>query len=144
MGLIPGLGTFLGVKWQPIPVFLPGKSHGQRSLAGYSPWGHKESDTTEPLGTHIVLINLLIYVDFLAIAYKGSAEDKGPEVLEFSGTCFASSLRVAEALILPACGSWGKAWVYRVCFFIFKRELASAPLLVTLRPDYHHKFLCVL
>ena len=29
------------------PVFLPGKSHGPRSLAGYSPWGHKESDTTE-------------------------------------------------------------------------------------------------
>ena len=28
-------------KWQPIPVFLPGKSHGQRSLAGYSPWGLK-------------------------------------------------------------------------------------------------------
>ena len=28
--------------WQPTPVFLPGKSHGQRSLAGYSPWGHKE------------------------------------------------------------------------------------------------------
>ena len=28
------------------PVFFPGKSHGQRSLAGYSPWGHKESDTT--------------------------------------------------------------------------------------------------
>ena len=34
-------------KWQPTPVFLPGESHGQRSLAGYSPWGHKESDTTE-------------------------------------------------------------------------------------------------
>ena len=33
-------------KWQPIPVFLPGKSHGQRSLAGYSPRGPKESDTT--------------------------------------------------------------------------------------------------
>ena len=29
------------------PVFLPGESHGQRSLAGYSPWGHKGSDTTE-------------------------------------------------------------------------------------------------
>ena len=28
-------------KWQPTPVFLPGKSHGQRSLAGYSPWGCK-------------------------------------------------------------------------------------------------------
>ena len=38
-------------KWHLIPVFLPGKSHGQRSLAGYSPWGRKESDTTEPLNT---------------------------------------------------------------------------------------------
>ena len=33
-------------KWQPTPVLLRGKSHGQRSLVGYSPWGHKESDTT--------------------------------------------------------------------------------------------------
>ena len=31
------------------PVLLPGKSHGQRSLVGYSPWGHKESDTTKRL-----------------------------------------------------------------------------------------------
>ena len=30
---------------QPTPVFLPGEFHGQRSLLGYSPWGHKESDT---------------------------------------------------------------------------------------------------
>ena len=36
-------------KWQPTPVFLPGKPHGQRSLAGYSPWGRKELDTTERL-----------------------------------------------------------------------------------------------
>ena len=34
-------------KWQPTPVFLPGKSHGQTSLAGYSPWGRKEWYTTE-------------------------------------------------------------------------------------------------
>ena len=34
-------------KWQPTPVFLPGKFHGQKSLVGYSPWGHKESDTAE-------------------------------------------------------------------------------------------------
>ena len=34
-------------EWQPTPVFLPGKPHGQRSLAGYSPWVCKESDTTE-------------------------------------------------------------------------------------------------
>ena len=35
--------------WQPTPVFLPGKSPGQRSLAGYSSWGPKESDTAEQL-----------------------------------------------------------------------------------------------
>ena len=34
-------------KWQPTPVFLPGKPHGQRSLAGYSSWGHKESNMIE-------------------------------------------------------------------------------------------------
>ena len=37
--------------WQPTPVFLPGESHGQRSLAGYSPWGRQESDRTDWL-TH--------------------------------------------------------------------------------------------
>ena len=34
-------------RWQPTSVFLPGKSHGWRSLTGYSPWGHKELDTIE-------------------------------------------------------------------------------------------------
>ena len=34
-------------KWQPIPIILPGESHGQKSLAGYSPQGYKESDMTE-------------------------------------------------------------------------------------------------
>ena len=34
-------------KWQPTPVFLPGESHGWRSLVGCSPWGRTESDTTE-------------------------------------------------------------------------------------------------
>ena len=34
-------------KWQPTPVLLPGKSHGRRSVIGYNPWGHKESDMTE-------------------------------------------------------------------------------------------------
>ena len=37
---------------QPTPVFLPSEFHGQRSLAGYSPWGGKGSDTTEPLSTY--------------------------------------------------------------------------------------------
>ena len=47
-GLIPGLERSpWRRKCQLTPVFLPGKFHGQRSLAGYSPWSHKESDTTE-------------------------------------------------------------------------------------------------
>ena len=46
-GSIPGQGRFpWRRKWQPTAVFLPGKSHGPRSLAGYSPWGHKELDKT--------------------------------------------------------------------------------------------------
>jgi len=47
-GSIPGSGGSLGKgNGNLTPVFLPGKSHGQRSLVGYSPWGHKESNTTE-------------------------------------------------------------------------------------------------
>ena len=41
--------AFNAVEWQLTPVFFPGKFHGQRSLVGYSLWGHKESDTTEHL-----------------------------------------------------------------------------------------------
>ena len=47
---------------QPTPVFLPGKSHGQRSLIGYRPWGCKESDTTS-----LSLSLYLLYRDWLFI-----------------------------------------------------------------------------
>ena len=46
LGLIPGLGRSPR-EGNDRPVLLPGKSHGQRSLSGCSPWGRKESDTTE-------------------------------------------------------------------------------------------------
>ena len=42
-------------QWHPTPVLLPGKSHGWRSLVGFSPWGLKESDTTERLHFHFSL-----------------------------------------------------------------------------------------
>ena len=50
----PGFNSWVGKipwrrKWQSTPALLSGKSHGQRSLIGYSPWGRKESDTTERL-----------------------------------------------------------------------------------------------
>ena len=58
-------------KWHPTSVFLPGKLNGQKSLLGYSPWGHKEPDTTKQLSvfslslslsrclthTHVILMN---------------------------------------------------------------------------------------
>ena len=54
--LRPGFNLWVGNipwrrAWQPTPVFLPGESHEQRSMAGYSSWGHKESDMTERLST---------------------------------------------------------------------------------------------
>ena len=51
-GSIPGLEDPWRRKWQPTPLFLPGKFHGQRSLAGYSPWGCKELDMAEHIHTH--------------------------------------------------------------------------------------------
>jgi len=58
-----GFDTWVGKtawrrEWQPTPVFLPGKSQVQRSLAGCSPWSHKESDTTEPLTHSLSLVQI--------------------------------------------------------------------------------------
>ena len=58
----PGFDPWVGKipwrrKWQPTLVFLPGESYGQRSLAGYSPWGPKESDATNT-NTHILYLFL--------------------------------------------------------------------------------------
>ena len=47
-------------KWQPTPLFLPGESHGQRGLVGYSPWGHKESDVTERLAHTLLMFRAMI------------------------------------------------------------------------------------
>ena len=51
LGVIPEFNPWIGKTpwrraWQPTPVFLPRESHGQRSLAGYHAWDHRESDTT--------------------------------------------------------------------------------------------------
>ena len=51
--------------WQPTPVFLPGESHGQRSLAGYSPWGHKELDMTQLDTTEQLTLSLFKFQEEL-------------------------------------------------------------------------------
>ena len=45
-------------QWHPTPVLLPGKSQGRRNLVGWSPWGHRESDTTEQLHVHFSLSSI--------------------------------------------------------------------------------------
>ena len=56
-------------KWQPTPVFLPWKSHGQRSLVGHSPWGRKESDTTEQLHFFFRIIIGLIQISRRVVTF---------------------------------------------------------------------------
>ena len=57
--------------WQSTPIFLPGKSHGQRSLAGYGPLGSKELDTTEVTqhAQHDLIFRSLIHFEFISV-YK--------------------------------------------------------------------------
>ena len=65
---------------QPTPVFLPGQFHGQRSLAGYCPWSHKESNMTEWLTQHnirfklpfIGKLKISLKNNFILIAIKSS------------------------------------------------------------------------
>ena len=67
-GFDPRVGKFpWRRKWQPTPVLLPGKSHGWRSLVGYSPWGRKELNTTEQI--HFLEVELDL---------PGSASGKEP------------------------------------------------------------------
>jgi len=56
-------------KRQPTPVFLPGKSHGQWSLAGYSPWGRKELDRTEQLHLLTTSYSYFVFVHVCVCVY---------------------------------------------------------------------------
>ena len=58
LNLYGSVKTYRRRQWQPIPVFLPGKSHGQRSLVGCNPWGREELDTAERLHLHFSLSSI--------------------------------------------------------------------------------------
>ena len=66
-------------QWQPTPVLLPGKSHGQRSLVGCSPWGREMSDTTERLHFHFPALEkeMATHSSVLAWRIPGMAEPGG-------------------------------------------------------------------
>ena len=70
-------------KWQPTSVFLPRESWGQRILAGYSPWGGKESgkesDTTEGLNTFTFLLFIILAWETLWTDEPGRLQSMGPQ-----------------------------------------------------------------
>ena len=59
--------------WQPTPVFLSGESHGQKNLVSYSPWGHKELDTTEQLSTACIWIHTNMRLATIVVQMQGLA-----------------------------------------------------------------------
>ena len=72
LGFDPWVGNFpWRRKWQPTPVVLPGKSRGRRSLVGYSPWGRKDSDTTERLHVISYMYIYMILSLLLSLAVLG-------------------------------------------------------------------------
>ena len=64
-------------RWHPTPVLLPGKSHRQRSLVGYSPWGHEELGTTERLHFYALEKEMATHSSVLAGRIPGTGEPGG-------------------------------------------------------------------
>ena len=109
-------------KWQPTPVLLPGKSHGQRSLTSYSSWGHKQLDMTEQLSTPrwvgvgaVTLAWMLRVRDTCeeeGIAYDEGSRQKGQQMQRPWGrACLASSRgskKVSVAKAWPTAKRSGK------------------------------------
>ena len=132
-GKIPGRR-----EWLPAPVFCPGESHGQKSLAGYSPWGGKELDMTERL-------SLSLPLSFTKCLQGRNTFHQFCQILRFSQTCMhtpAPSFLLAEFLTLRVfstyndCGSPflclpGGGTTIQVCGFTFIGSLVqlSAPVL---------------
>ena len=92
-GFIAWFGKILlGRQWLTTPVFLPGESHGQRSLERYSPWGHKQSDMTEwptliwiliqVLTPGLIILSLVILLDLSLIKTSWDSNQWGKRLQE--------------------------------------------------------------
>ena len=102
-------------KWQSIPVFLPWESHGQRSLEGYSPRSHKESDTTEHMP--IILGDTLFknIFDWIKVKYDFFFYSLRIMWISFLFSYFTFFLKFhfqASGLV-----SWQRVWKYSVLYF---------------------------
>ena len=122
-------------EWYPTPVFLPGKSHGQRSLAGYHSCGHKELDTTEQL----ILENIKLYLWVMSIPFASESaildhSRAGPEtkvasqycyflfryLLENDQLCLETRVSVYPYNSWNECSAFRRLCTYLFVFFLFK------------------------
>ena len=115
-------------KWLPTPVILPGESHGQRNLKGYSPWGHTESGTTERLMLHFHWST-----KDLEEGWATPILLEGPDLLSHvqlfydlmdyrspcSSLCSWYSPRILEwvAISFSRGSSWPRDWIHVSCIF---------------------------
>ena len=130
-------------KWQPTPVFLPGESHGQRSLAGYSPCGHREPDTAERLTATTKQGDVNRYTSTLTlwIQRRGRTElqilenlekllsPKSPNVFFSCGVC-TDSFCDSEARVLMLCSVGLIFMSLPSPLFYFRKDLLSSPTCV--------------
>ena len=122
-------------KWQPTPVSLLGESHGQRSLAGYSPWGHKESNMTEWLTlslscSHLVSPFILSELHSFQVSFTSQRCPSLPLpvlcIPLLRKTIHSSSLTISLMSVSPT------LW----CVWSFPHHLSLALYLITFR-NFH-------
>ena len=132
---------FLIWAWQPTPVFLPGESHGQRILVGYSPWGCKESDTTEWLTLSLFPLQNLPQLSLPAKLYSQSwscTPDPSEHGQWFTYTpCPASCCSHIRALPSPSALHCAQASYYLQCSCLdFILKTLNFLLETSLEPQY--------
>ena len=130
----PGFNPWVGKmpwrrKWQPTPVFLPGGSHGQRSLVGCSPWGHKKLDTTKRLHFPFLLWDRMAW--------------------SWCFECWVSSQVFHSYLSLSSRCCWGPfhflalEW-YHLCIWHYLYSLGNLDsILWVIQPGVLHAVLCI-
>ena len=108
-------------QWHPTPVLLPGKSHGQRSLVGCSPWGREESDRTERLHFHFSF-------SCIGEGNGNPLQCSCPENPRDGGACWAAFYGVAQSRTrLTRLSSSEYWWVLRVLLLLWLPLLVVVP-----------------
>ena len=146
-------------EWQPTPVFLPGKAYEQRSLSGYSPRGHRESDTTEHTHTpppsswpkSYGLAEILLFKDPEERKQPWTLADGNPilhPTIKIGGPVCSDKITAFDGLYIPQLGNWWDFYIgKRVCYrqwmlnlFLY-HALYFSSLLQMCLPGRHQIFL---